>query len=125
MEGNFTECLGIRMEHGDNRTICMTQKGPIKKIIATAKKKECKPNKTPALTATLGSDAKGKPWDQNHRDCASIVRMLLCALNTPDQKSRLQQVKSLNTLHVQKNHMQEQSSASCVVLQEPQTKESL
>ena len=61
MEGDFTECLGTGMEHRDDRTIHMTQKGLIKKIIATAKMKECKPNKTPALTAALGLDAKGKP----------------------------------------------------------------
>ena len=82
MEDDFTECPGIRMEHRDDMTVCMTQKGLIKKkIIATAKMKECDPNKTPALTTALGSDAKGKPWDQNHWDCASIVRMLLCVSN--------------------------------------------
>ena len=74
MEGNFTECLGIGMEQRDNRTIWMTQKGSIRKIIATAKMKECNPNETPAQTAgALGSDAKGESWDQKHWDCASIV----------------------------------------------------
>ena len=68
-------------EHRDDRTVCMTQKGLIKKIVATAKMKECNPNKTPALTAALGSDIKGELWDQNHWDCTSIVRMLLCASN--------------------------------------------
>ena len=54
MEGDFTEHLGIRMEHRDDRTICMTQKGLIKKTIAVAKMKEqCNLNKTPALTAAL------------------------------------------------------------------------
>ena len=66
MEGDFTECPGIGMEHRDDGTVCMTQKGSIKKIVATAEMKECNPNKTPALTAAPGSDAKGKPWDQNH-----------------------------------------------------------
>ena len=74
MEGDFAECLRIGMQQRDNRTICMTQKGLIKKIIMTAKMKECNPNKTPALTAALGLDAKGKPWDQKHWDCASVVK---------------------------------------------------
>ena len=70
------------MEHTDDGTICcMTQKGPIKKIIATAKMKECNPNETHASTAAPGLDTEGKPWDQNHWDCASIVGMLLCASN--------------------------------------------
>ena len=37
MEGDFTECLRIGMEHRDDGNICMTQKGLIEKIIATAK----------------------------------------------------------------------------------------
>ena len=41
MKGNFTEHLGIRMEHRDDGTIHMTRKGSIEKIIATAKMKEC------------------------------------------------------------------------------------
>ena len=94
MEGDFTECLGIRMEHGDDRTIHMTQKGLIRKIIATAKMKECKTNKTPALTTALGLDAKGKPWDWNHWDCAGIVVMLLHVSNNtrPDITFAVSQV---------------------------------
>ena len=78
MEGDFMECLGIGIKHRDDGTISMTQKG---QIIATAKMKECKPNKIPALTAASGSDTEGEPWDQNHWDCASIVGMLLCVSN--------------------------------------------
>ena len=81
MEGDFTKCLGIGVEHRDDRSVCMTQKGPIKKIIVTAKMQGCEPNKTPALLTASGSDAEGEPWDQNHWDCASIVRMLLCSSN--------------------------------------------
>ena len=81
MEGNFAEHLGIGIKHRDDRTINVTQKGLIEKIIATTKMKECKPNKTPALTTALGSDPEGKPWDQNHWDCASLVGMLLWASN--------------------------------------------
>ena len=78
MEGDFAECLGTGMECGDDTTTCMTQKGLIGKIIARVKMKECKPNKTPALTAALGLDTKGKHWDQNCWDCAGIVGVLLC-----------------------------------------------
>jgi len=66
MEGDFAEHLGIGLEHRDDGSVCMTQKGLIEKIIATAKMQGCKPNKTPALQTALGSDAEGKPWDQNH-----------------------------------------------------------
>ena len=57
MEGDFTECLGIKTEHQDDGSACMTQKGLIKKIIATAKMQGCKPNKTPTVLTALGSDA--------------------------------------------------------------------
>ena len=90
MEGNFTECLSIGMEHRDDGSVCMTQKGLIKKIIATAKMQGCKPNKTPALLTALGSDAEGEFWDQNHWDCASIVGMSCVCQTTPDQTSHLQ-----------------------------------
>ena len=42
MEGDFTKHLGIRTEHRDDGSMCMTQKGLIKKIIATAKMQGCK-----------------------------------------------------------------------------------
>ena len=67
MEGDFMEHLGIGMEDRDDGTVCMIQKGLIKKIIATAKTKGCNANKTHASLAALGSDTEGKPWDnQNH-----------------------------------------------------------
>ena len=81
MEGDFMECLGVGMEHRDDRTVCVTQKGLIKKIIATAKMQGCNANKTPASLTAPGSDAEGEPWDQNHWDCASIVGMSLHASN--------------------------------------------
>ena len=66
MEGDFTKCLGIAMEHRDDGSVCMTQKGLIEKIIATVKMQGCKPNKTPAPLTALGLDTDGKPWDQSH-----------------------------------------------------------
>ena len=89
MEGDFADCLGNGMEHGDDGAICMTWKGAVEKIIAMAKMKECNLNKTLAPTTALGSNAKGKPWDQNHWDCASIVGMLLCVSNNARADSTL------------------------------------
>ena len=76
MEGHFTKCLGIGTQQRGSGTICMTQKGSIKKIIATAKMKECDPNKIPAPTTAPGLDAEGK-----HLDHASVIGMLLCMSN--------------------------------------------
>ena len=94
MEGDFAKHLGIGMEHRDDGSVCMTQKGLIKKIIATAKMQGCKPNKTPALLTALGLDAGGEPWDQNHWDCASVVRMSSCTSNNtrPDTAFAASQV---------------------------------
>ena len=85
--------------------------------------KECSPNETPpAPAASLVLDAKVEPWDERHWDCASIVRMQLHPSNNTGQDVMF--VVS-GALHIHKSHMQEQSSASFVVLQEPQTRESL
>ena len=94
MEGNFTEHLGVGIEHRDDRTVNMTQKGSIEKIIATPWMKECKPSKTPALTTAPGLDAESQPWDQNHWNHTSIVRMLLCMSNNrrPDIAFAVSQV---------------------------------
>ena len=88
-EGDFTRCLGIGTEHRDDESARMNQKGSIKKIIATAKMQGCRPNKTP-----LGSDTEGEPWDQNHWDCASIIRMSLHVSNdaVPDITFAVSQV---------------------------------
>ena len=66
MEGDFTKCLGTGMEHQDNGSACMTQKGLIEKITATAKMEGCNPDKTPTTLTALGSDAEGAPWNQDH-----------------------------------------------------------
>ena len=80
----------------DDGTVCMTQKGMIKKIIATAKMKGCNPNKTPVSLTTLGSDTEGEPWDQNHwgQHARSVVRMLSCVSNNtrPDIAFAVSQV---------------------------------
>ena len=79
MEGNFKECLGTGIKHQDDRSACMTQKGLIKKMIATAKMEGCNPDKTLTTLTASGSDAEGAPWNQDHWDCASIVGVSSCA----------------------------------------------
>jgi transposase InsO family protein len=76
-EGTFSEFLGIKFEKNDeDNSINMTQKGLIRKIIATAGMKDCNPNWTPASTTPLGIDPDGEPMDEEW-SYRSIVGMLL------------------------------------------------
>jgi hypothetical protein len=77
-EGTFSEFLGIKFEKNDeDNSINMTQKGLIKKIIATAGMSDCNPNWTPASSTTpLGIDPDGEPMDEEW-SYRSIVGMLL------------------------------------------------
>jgi hypothetical protein len=82
-EGSFSEFLGIKFEYSNNgKTLTMTQKGFIQKIIKTAKMEDCNPNRTPASSQALGINPDGKPMHEewNYR---SIVGMLLyLSINT-------------------------------------------
>ena len=53
----------------------------MKRLSRQPRCKDASRTKTLAVLTALGSDAKGKPWDQNHWDCASIVGILLCVSN--------------------------------------------
>jgi hypothetical protein len=76
-EGTFSEFLGIKFEkNAEDNSINMTQKGLIKKIIATAGMNDCNPNWTPASTTPLGIDPDGEPMDEEW-SYRSIVGMLL------------------------------------------------
>jgi hypothetical protein len=76
-EGTFSEFLGIKFEKNfEDNSINMTQKGLIRKIIATAGMEECNPNWTPASTTPLGIDPDGEPMDEKW-SYRSIVGMLL------------------------------------------------
>ena len=59
----------------------MTQKGLIKKIVATTKLTECKPNWTPTAQIALGTDPDGELWDNKQWNYASVVGMLLHVSN--------------------------------------------
>jgi hypothetical protein len=76
-EGTFSEFLGIKFEkNSEDNSINMTQKGLIKKIIATAGMNDCNHNWTPASTTPLGIDPDGEPMNEEW-SYRSIVGMLL------------------------------------------------
>ena len=64
-EGNFTDYLGINFVRTNNKSITMTQKGLISKVIETTGMKDCNPNWTPATQLALGSDPEGEPMKEN------------------------------------------------------------
>ena len=76
-EGDFSEFLGIKFEYSnDGKTLTMTQKGLIQKVIKAAHMEDCNPNWTPASSQALGIDPDGAVMHEewNYR---SIVGMLL------------------------------------------------
>jgi hypothetical protein len=120
-EGTFSEFLGIKFtENKEVRTIALTQKGLIKKIIASTNLEDCNPNWTPAATSTPGMDPDRelmtKEWSY-----PSIVGMLLYLLmNTrPDIAFAVSQVtRSLASVTAQNSLMQVLSKVftTCLVL---------
>jgi hypothetical protein len=76
-EGSFAEFLGIKLEEDTvQKTILLTQRGLIKKVIAATGLEDCKPNWTPAASNALGLDPDGAPMDETW-SYPSIVGMLL------------------------------------------------
>ncbi len=64
-EGTFSKFLGIKFEKNlEDNSINMTQKGLIKKIIATAGMNDCNPNWNTTSTITLGIDHDGESKTQ-------------------------------------------------------------
>jgi hypothetical protein len=93
-EGSFSEFLGIKFERDPNtKTITLTQRGLIDKIIQATGLGNCRPNVLPASILALGSDPEGEPmieiWSY-----PSIVGMLLyLSTNTrPDISFAVSQV---------------------------------
>ena len=59
-QGSFSEYLGIKLNRNKkDRTITLTQKGLIKKILVTTGLTNCNPNCHPAAAAALGVDPDG------------------------------------------------------------------
>ena len=92
-EGNLTDYLGINFIRHENKSITMTQKGLIAKIIKTTGLEDCNPNWTPATQLGLGSDPDGEPMKESW-EYRSVVGMLLyLATNTrPDIAFAVSQV---------------------------------
>ena len=108
-EGSFSEFLGIKFDQDPvTKSINMTQKGLIQKIIETTGMTDCKPNWTPAATEALGIDPDGEPMTEEW-SYPSIVGMLLyLTTNTrPDLAFAVSQVARFT-------HSPKQSHASAV-----------
>ena len=81
-EGNFSEFLGIKFNHLDNRDIECTQKGLIKKILEAAQMTECHANFLPTATTALGKYPDDPPFDENWSYRSIVGMMLYLSTNT-------------------------------------------
>ena len=83
----------------------MTQKGLIRKIIATTKMEDCKPNWTPTTQLALGTDVDGERYDNEAWSYPSVVGMLLYVSNNtrPDITFAVSQVARF-TANPKKSH---------------------
>ena len=64
-EGSFSEFLGIKFTKDPvTKSVTMTQKGLIKKIIAATGMEDCNPNWTPTTQLALGKDPDGEPMNE-------------------------------------------------------------
>lgn len=103
-EGSFSEFLGIKIspvnDEGPNsrvsnvaRSVHMTQRGLIDKIVATLGLENCRPNWTPAQQAALGIDPDGPPMKEDWSYPSVIGMLLYLSTNTrPDIAYAVSQV---------------------------------
>ena len=98
IEGDFTAFLGVAIEHRDDGSIHMHQRGLIKKILKAAKMEDCKGNWTPASAAGLGSAPDGETFGNEPWNYQSIVGALLylCTNTRPDISMAVSQVSRFN-----------------------------
>ena len=98
-EGNFTDYLGINFVHNEKtKSITMTQKGLINKIIEATGLQDCKPNWTPATQLALGSDPDGEPMQEKWQYRSIVGMLLYLATNTrPDIAFAVSQVARFST----------------------------
>jgi len=94
LENNFTEYLGLGIETLADEARHITQKGLIKKVLASADMTNCHPNWTPTKKDPLATDPDGKPFDERQFSYKSIVGMLLYLSNNsrPDITFAVSQV---------------------------------
>ena len=64
-ESSFAKFLGIKFKHHNDGTIEMTQKGLIKKTLATAGMENCNPGNLPAPMDVLGSHKDDPPMEKS------------------------------------------------------------
>ena len=81
-EGSFSEFLGIKITSSpDGKSVHMTQRGLIDKIVTTTGLEQSNSNWTPAAQAALGVDPDGEPMDSTEAgfrwSYRSVVGMLL------------------------------------------------
>jgi hypothetical protein len=98
-ESTFSEFLGIKLEHDKNKkTVTLTQRGLIQKIINAVGLQDANPNWTPAIQTALGSDPEGPSMNETW-SYPSIVGMLLyLSTNTrPDITFAVSQVARFNS----------------------------
>ena len=96
-EGNFTDYLGIHFVRNQNKSITMTQKGLIAKIIKTTGMEDCNPNCTPSTQVALGTDPDGEPMNETWHYSSVVGMLLYLATNTrPDIAFAVSQVARFN-----------------------------
>ena len=92
-EASLSEYLGIKYEdHGDG-AVHASQRGLIKKLLATSGMEDCKPIATPAAPAGLGSDPEGAPMSEKWSYRSLCGMLLFLSGNTrPDIAMAVSQV---------------------------------
>ena len=91
-EGDMFGFLGIEFKQ-IGKTIELTQKGLIEKVINYTGLKDCKPQPTPSNTAPLGSHKHDDPFDEEWSYPAAVGMLLYIASNTrPDIQFAVHQV---------------------------------
>ena len=92
-EESFSEFLGIKFETRADGSKEMTQKGLIKKILATAGMQECNPNALPHGSQPLVKDQNGPPMKEPWNIRAIVGMLLYLSTNTrPDIAFAVSQV---------------------------------
>ena len=78
----FAGFLGIKFKHHNDGTIEMTQKGLIKKMLATTGMENCNPGNLPAPMDALGSHKDDPPIEEKWNYHAIVGMLLYLATNT-------------------------------------------
>ena len=86
IEGDFATFLGVEIKRLPDGRIHLLQEGLIKKVLETAKMKDCNANHVPAAPTPLGKDTNEEDWPEHPWKYSSIVGMLiyLCTNTRPD-----------------------------------------